>query len=119
MKSESKIGKTQGSRKASKHSHVRHNLRQVSPEHELLKSRLNAKVAEILEESGLIQAEIGKILGMPGPLVSLLKQNRTGRFSVGRLVDFLTLFGHDVEIRIRRTHKKRGEVTVIAERGDA
>lgn len=46
---------------------MRYNLRQASPEHELLRSRLNEKVSIILKDSGMIQAEIGKILGMPGP----------------------------------------------------
>ena len=40
--------------------------------------------------------------------------NRSGSFSVERLMDFLTALGQDVEITVRPTRKDQGEVSVVA-----
>jgi len=45
--------------------------------------------------------------------VSLLVRNRSGHFSVERLMDFLTALGHDVEIRVTRTRKAHGQMSVV------
>ena len=39
--------------------------------------------------------------------------NRSGNFSVERLMDFLTALGHDVEIRVKRTRKPHGQMSVV------
>lgn len=46
------------------------------------------------------------------PAVSALMRNRSGAFSVERLMDFLTALGQDVEITVRPTRKPHGEVYV-------
>ena len=61
----------------------------------------------------LTQAQAGEILGIKQPHVSLLMRNRSGNVSVERLMDFLTALGHDVEIRVKRTRKAHGEVSVV------
>jgi hypothetical protein len=48
------------------------------------------------------------------PHVSLLLRNRSGNFSVERLVEFLTALGQDVEITVRPTRKRHGEMSVVA-----
>ena len=57
--------------------------------------------------------QAGEILGIKQPHVSLLMRNRSGNFSVERLIDFLTALGHDVEIRVRRTRKPHGQMSVV------
>ena len=71
------------------------------PEQELLKARLTLQIFVILKDSGRTQAEIAKLLGVQQPQVSLLMRNRTGNFSVGRLMEFLTALGRDVQITVR------------------
>ena len=83
------------------------------PEQELLKARLTLQIYRIIKERHLRQAQAGEILGIKQPHVSLLMRNRTGNFSVERLMDFLTALGHDVEIRVRRTRKPHGVVSVV------
>jgi predicted XRE-type DNA-binding protein len=51
--------------------------------------------------SDLTQTEAGKILGIKQPHVPALMRNRSGTFSVERLMDFLTALGQDVEITVR------------------
>ena len=83
------------------------------PKQELLKARLTLEIYRIIKARHLTQAQAGEILGIKQPHVSLLMRNRPGTFSVERLMDFLTALGHDVEIRVTRTRKAHGQMSVI------
>ena len=52
------------------------------------------------------------MLGIKQPHVSALMRNRAGNFSVGRLIEFLTALGQDVQITVKSTRKARGEMAV-------
>ena len=80
---------------------------------ELMKARLTLQIYRIIKERGITQTEAGKILGIPQPHVSALARNRAGNFSVGRLIDFLTALGQDVEITVRPTRKDHGHMSVV------
>jgi predicted XRE-type DNA-binding protein len=81
---------------------------------ELLKARLSLQIYRIIKQRGLTQTQAAKALGIKQPHVSLLMRNRAGTFSVGRLIDFLTDLGQDVEITVRSTRKARGEMSVAS-----
>jgi predicted XRE-type DNA-binding protein len=83
------------------------------PEQELLKARLTLEIYKIIKQRELTQAEAAKILGIKQPHVSLLMRNRAGTFSVGRLMDFLTALGQDVQITVKPTRKRHGEMSVV------
>jgi predicted XRE-type DNA-binding protein len=83
------------------------------PEQELLKSRLTLQIYRLIKARGLKQAAAGKILGIKQPHVSALMRNRSGTFSVERLMEFLTALGQDVEITVRPTRKQHGEMSVV------
>jgi predicted XRE-type DNA-binding protein len=85
----------------------------ANPEQELMKARLTLQIYHIIQQRGLTQTEAAKTLGIKQPHVSLLMRNRAGSFSVGRLMEFLTLLGQDVEITVRPTRKEHGEVSVM------
>jgi predicted XRE-type DNA-binding protein len=80
---------------------------------ELLKARLTLQIYRIIQERGLTQTEAGKILGIPQPHVSALARNRSGNFSVGRLIDFLTALGQDVKITVTPARKQHGQMSVV------
>jgi predicted XRE-type DNA-binding protein len=80
---------------------------------ELMKARLTLQIYRIIKERGITQTEVGKILGIPQPHVSALARNRSGNFSVGRLIDFLTALGQDVEITLRPKRKNHGQMSVV------
>jgi len=82
------------------------------PEQELLKARLTLQIYRLIKARGLTQTEAGNILGIKQPNVSALMRNRSGTFSVERLIDFLTALGQDVEITVKPTRKEHGEVSV-------
>lgn len=83
------------------------------PEQDLLKARLTLQIYRIIKARDLTQLQAGEILGIKQPQVSLLLRNRSGTFSVERLMDFLTALGHDVEIRVKRTRKAHGQMSVV------
>jgi len=84
------------------------------PEQELLKAKLALEIYRLIRRRGLTQVEAGKILGIKQPHVSALMRNRAGSFSVERLMDFLTAFGQDVEIRVKPARGRQGEVSLVA-----
>ena len=84
-----------------------------NPEQELMKARLTLAIYRIVRERGLTQAQAAEILGIKQPHVSLLMRNRAGSFSVGRLMEFLTSLGQDIEITIRPSRSEHGEMSII------
>jgi predicted XRE-type DNA-binding protein len=81
-------------------------------EQELLKARLTLQIYRIVKQRGLTQTQAAKALGIKQPHVSLLIRNRAGTFSIGRLIDFLTALGQDVEITVRPTRREHGKKSV-------
>jgi predicted XRE-type DNA-binding protein len=84
-----------------------------NPEQELLKARLTLQIYKIVKARGLTQTQAGQLLGIKQPHVSALMRNRAGNFSIGRLIEFLTALGQDVEITVKPTRKAQGEMSVV------
>ena len=82
-------------------------------EQELVKAHLTLQIYRLIKARDLTQEQAGKILGVKQPHVSALMRNRSGNFSVGRLIEFLTALGQDVEINVRPTRKPHGEMSVV------
>ena len=85
-------------------------------EQELIKAKLTLQIYRLIKKRDLTQNEAGKILGIKQPHVSALMRNRSGNFSVERLMDFLTALGQDVKISVKpaRKNNAHGEVSVVA-----
>lgn len=77
-----------------------------------LKVELAMEVNRLLAARGLTQADSAKALGIRQPHVSDLVRYRLDRFSVERLMDFLTGLGRDVEIRTRARPARRARTRV-------
>lgn len=84
-----------------------------NPEQELLKAELTLQIHRLIEQRNLTQTQAGKILGISQPQVSALARNRSGNFSLGRLLDFLTALGQNVEISVKPARKEQGELSVV------
>ena len=72
-----------------------------------LKVELALEVNRALEQRKLTQARAAQLLGIAQPHVSDLARYRLNRFSVERLMQFLTQLGKDVEIRIAKRPARR------------
>ena len=84
----------------------------ANPEQEQLKAHLTLQIYRTIKQRGLTQTQAGVILGVKQPHVSGLMRGRSGNFSVGRLMEFLTALGQDVEIAVRPSRKAHGEMSV-------
>jgi predicted XRE-type DNA-binding protein len=62
----------------------------ANPERDQLKAHLTLQIYRIIKSRGLTQVEAGAILGIKQPHVSPLMRNRSGNFSVERLMDFFS-----------------------------
>jgi len=80
-----------------------------------LKVQLALEVTTALRQRGLTQVQTAELLGIVQPHVSDLVRFRLNRFSVERLMQFLTQLGKDVEIRIanRAARRPRSGVRVL------
>jgi len=77
-----------------------------------LKVQLALEVTTALKQRGLTQAQAAELLGIVQPHVSDLVRYRLNRFSVERLMQFLTQLGKDVEIRIATRPARRPRMGV-------
>ena len=85
-----------------------------NPEEELLKAKLVAKIADVIEKRRMTQAKAGEVMGIPQPKVSELCNGRTETYSVERLYRFLTRIGVGVSVVLEEQPDwSRGAVEVI------
>ena len=73
----------------------------------LAKAELAAKIIAEIERRRLTQAQAAAILGIDQPKISALKQGKLSGFSIERLIRFLLLLGHDIEITVKGTARSR------------
>ena len=86
------------------------------PEQEMVKARLALQIYRIIQNRGLTQVEAARQLRIRQPHVSLLLRNRAGSFSVGKLMEFLTILGQDVEVTVRPAKRDHGRMSVMTKR---
>jgi predicted XRE-type DNA-binding protein len=84
------------------------------PEQEQLKAHLTLQIYQTIKERGLTQTQAAAILGLKQPHVSLLMRNRSGTFSVGKLMELLTKLDQDVQITVRPKRSRQAEVSFVA-----
>jgi predicted XRE-type DNA-binding protein len=66
-----------------------------------LRVQLAMRLNELIAASRLTQARTAQLFGIPQPHVSELRHYKLNRFSSERLLRFVTLLDHDIEIIIR------------------
>ena len=88
-------------------------LRVARPEEALAKAELAHKITKLIERRRLTQAEAAKILDVDQPKVSALRCGRLSGFSLDRLVRFVVLLGHVVEIVVKKRSRPRGPARLL------
>ena len=80
-----------------------------------LRVQLAMRVNEIIMDLRMTQVSAAKVLNIPQPHVSELKNYKLKRFSSERLLHFLTVLDRDVEIVIRQKNKSHvsGQLSVL------
>ena len=70
-------------------------------EQELLKAKLTVQIYKLIREQNLTQTKAAELLGTTQAQVSALMRCRPVSVSVGRLMEFLTILGQDVEVTVK------------------
>lgn len=83
------------------------------PAEALAKAELARKIGAIIENRGLTQAAAAAVLEVDQPKVSALTRGRLAGFSLDRLVRFLVLLGHDVEIVVKARPRASSQARVL------
>jgi predicted XRE-type DNA-binding protein len=85
-------------------------------EQEMVKAKLTVQIYQILKEQKLTQTEAARLLGTTQAQVSALMRCRPTSVSVGKLMEFLTTLGQDVEVTVKPgKHRGTGHISVTAQ----
>ena len=87
-------------------------------EQELLKAKLTIQLYKLIKEQNLTQAKAAELLGITQAQVSALMCCRPMSVSVGRLMEFLTILGQDVEVTVKPSPTRTaGHMSVVVQHG--
>ena len=87
-------------------------------EQELLKAKLTVQIYRLIKERGLTQSKAAELLGTTQAQVSALMRCRPVSVSVGRLMEFLTVLGQDVEVTVKPARTRNtGQMSVVVQPG--
>jgi predicted XRE-type DNA-binding protein len=80
----------------------------------LIKAQLVTKIAEIIQQRRLTQAQAAKLLRLTQPKISRLLRGEFRGISERRLLQCLTRLGRDVQIIVKQTPQQRdqGRLTI-------
>ena len=82
-------------------------------EQELVKAKLVLQIYRLIKSRQLTRAEAAKLLGITLPQMPTLMGLRPTPVSVGRLMEFLTILGQDIELTIKPARRRmQGLMTV-------
>ncbi|HEY1430719.1 MAG TPA: helix-turn-helix transcriptional regulator [Stellaceae bacterium] len=87
-------------------------------EQELLKAELTVQIFKLIRERKLAQSKAAELLGTTRAQVSALMRCRPVSISVGRLMEFLTILGQDVEVTLKPASTRTTEhMSVVVQYG--
>ena len=87
-------------------------------EQELLKAKLTIQIYKLIKNQQLTQTKAAELLGTTQAQVSALMRCRPVSVSVGRLMEFLTILGQDVEVAVKPSPTRTaGHMSVVVQPG--
>jgi predicted XRE-type DNA-binding protein len=81
-------------------------------EEALAKADLAQKIIDAIRARHLTQVQAADLLGVDQPKISALSRGRLAGFSIDRLLRFLMILGHDVQITIKTRTRSRARLLV-------
>jgi predicted XRE-type DNA-binding protein len=73
----------------------------ANPEEALVKAELAHRISTVIRKRRLTQTQAAQALGVDQPKISALIRGRLAPFSIERMMRFIVLLGHDVEISVK------------------
>src|SRR5512147_2324568 len=103
-----------------KHDHIESSgnvfadLESPRAEEALAKAELAQKIIDIVRARRLTQSQAAQLLKVDQPKISALTRGRLSGFSIDRLLRFLMLLGHDIEITVKtRRPRSRSQARLL------
>jgi predicted XRE-type DNA-binding protein len=78
----------------------------ANPEEAQAKAELARQIHQIIKNRKLTQKQAAAIMKIDQPKVSDIIRGKLSKYTLDRLIRFLTLLGRDIEIHVRRHTKK-------------
>lgn len=72
----------------------------------LIRAKLIIQLSELIKKRGLKQADAAKLLGVKQPDISAIMQRKIEKFTIDRLVNFLSSLNQQVEVKTRSRKNK-------------
>jgi predicted XRE-type DNA-binding protein len=85
-----------------------------NPEQELLRAQLAYLVYKAIRDKRLTQEKAALLLGVTQPDISKLKHGQFVRFTVERLIRFLTCLQLNVKIQISKSKNHEGHISIAS-----
>jgi predicted XRE-type DNA-binding protein len=85
-----------------------------NPEEMKLRADLVQQLREIIQRRRLTQVAAAKVLGIKQPDLSALLHGRLTKYSLGRLLKFMTILDRDVEIVVKAKPRHRSARLTLA-----
>lgn len=79
----------------------------------LVKAMMSRLIDKDIERLGLTQEQAAELLRCSQPDISKIVRGRVSGFSIERLARFLTLLGHNVEIRVSDAKESAGDLVLV------
>ncbi len=87
------------------------------PKDSMVRAKLLRLIVDIIEHRDLKQKEVCALLGVKQPVVSDLQRGKLSKFSLDRLLKFMTALDRDITITVKKKparRKRPAEITVAA-----
>jgi len=88
-------------------------------EDEIVKAKLTVEIYRLLRARKLTQVAAAKFLGTTQAQVSAIMRCRPVNISIGRLIQFLTILGQDIELTVKPTpykgQQREGHISVTVQ----
>ncbi|MDQ6968137.1 MAG: helix-turn-helix transcriptional regulator [Mariprofundaceae bacterium] len=84
-------------------------LGQSEAEEMQIKSRLAAKISEIINKSHLTQTQASEVLSMPQSKVSNMLRGNFRGISEAKMIECLNLLGRDIQIIVKKASRSHSE----------
>jgi predicted XRE-type DNA-binding protein len=107
-------GRSRGRRKRAPADNVLIDLGFEDAEAISARATLALKLNQLIDERGLSQAEASRLLGMPQPKISAVRNYKLQGISLERLMHALTALGQNVRISVTPGTKRSARISVAA-----
>ena len=80
----------------------------------LIRAELIIQIRELINKRGLKQSDAAKLLGVKQPDISAIMKHKVEKFTIDRLVNFLTCLNQEVMVKTKPRRGKNKQNTVSA-----